>query len=106
MPYSSDATSFNVEMFWLRYWLMYFFFFFFLINAVIALKCKKKNPLQMLKNKHSGIRSIFYLATLETVMQDPSFNYVMAFKVLMNYRETAPVSQLRITGCLSLLKTG
>ena len=61
MPYSSDATNFNVEMFWLRYWLMYLFFF---LNAVIALKCKKKkNPLQMLKNKHSGIRPIFYLAT-------------------------------------------
>lgn len=39
MPYSSDATNFNVEMFWLRYWLMYLFFF---LNAVIALKCKKK----------------------------------------------------------------
>lgn len=39
-------------------------------------------------------------------LQDPSFNYVMAFKVLVNYRETAPVSQLRIAGCLPLLKTG
>ena len=61
MPYSSDAMDFNVEMFWLRYWLMYLFFFFF-FNAVIALKVKKY-PLQMLKNKHSGIRLVFCLAT-------------------------------------------